>query len=269
MHSPDLALAVFRAVAQLWIVKPQLGAASVVQTDTMKYFIALLVVGLCTFAATAFPAAAAPARLVIVNAVYGNFSDPAATTNVTKKVAAMVNDDTLNFHIDNEAFGADPAEGLPKELKVDYTIDGVADTETALEGSRLKISANPPVPPKKSRLVIVKAAYGDLPYGQARDVADDLTDMIENDGLEVPVGDNTFGDPAFGKTKELRIDYTFDGRKKSITLQEGETLRISRSAEVAEHHKRILIFFLWIVSGILAVSAVVAAVALLTRKWKK
>ena len=93
--------------------------------------------------------------------------------------------------------------------------------------------------------------------------------MIENDSIEVTVGDNTFGDPAFGKTKELRIDYTFDGRKKSITLQEGETLEISRSAEVAEHHKRILIFFLWIVSGILAVSAVVAAAALLTRKWKK
>jgi hypothetical protein len=235
----------------------------------MKNYIALLVVGLCILAATAFPAAAAPARLVIVNAVYGNFSDPAATTNVTKTVAAMVNDNTLNFHIDNEAFGADPAEGLPKELKVDYTIDGVADTKTALEGSRLRISANPPIPPKKSRLVIVKAAYGDLPNGHARDVAADLTDMIENDGLEVTVGDNSFGDPAFGKTKELRVDYKFDGWKKSVTVQEGKTLKISARIELAEIHKRIFFFSLWIVSGILAISAVVVTVVLLTRKWKK
>jgi len=235
----------------------------------MKNYIALLVVGLCTLVATAFPAAAAPARLVIVHAVYGDLSNPAATTNVTTRVAAMVNDDTLNFHVENGAFGGDPAEGRPKELKVDYTIDGVADTKTVSEGRRLKLSANPPASPKKSRLVIVKAVYGDLPNGQASDVAADLTDMIENDGLEVMVGDNTFGDPAFGKTKELRVDYKFDGRKKSITVQEGETLEISRSAELAEIHKRILFFSLWIVSGILAVSAAAAAVALLTRKRKK
>ena len=209
------------------------------------------------------------AQLVIVNAVYGNLSDPAATTNVTKIVAALVNDNTLNFHIDNEAFGGDPAEGLPKQLKVDYTIDGVAGTKTVSEGSRLRLSANPPVPPKKSRLVIVKAVYGDLPYGPASDVTTNLTDLIQNDGLEVRVGDNVFGDPVFGKPKELRVDYTFDGRKKTVTVQEGETLKISRSAELTEYYKRIFFVFLWIVSGILAVSAAVAAVALLTRKRKK
>jgi hypothetical protein len=217
----------------------------------------------------AVPAADAPAGLVIVNAVYGNLSNPAATTNVTKIVAAMVNDNALNFHIDNGVFGGDPAEGLPKELKVDYTIDGVADTKTASEGSRLRLSANPPASPKKSRLVIVKAVYGDLPYGQATDVTADLADMVENDGLELTVGDNTFGDPAWGKAKKLRVDYKFDGWKKSITLQEGKTLRISARIELAEIHKRILFFSLWIVSGILAVSAAVAAVALLARKWKK
>lgn len=217
----------------------------------------------------AVPAADAAAGLVIVNAVYGNLSNPAATTNVTKIVAAMVNDNALNFHIDNGAFGGDPAEGLPKELKVDYTIDGMADTKTVFEGSRLRISANPPAPPKKSRLVIVKAVYGDLPYGQASDVTADLSDMVENDGLEVTVGNNTFGDPAFGKVKELLVEYKFDGRKKSITLQEGETLRISRRIEVAEIHKRILFVSLWIASGILAVSAAGAVVTLLIRKWRK
>jgi len=226
-------------------------------------------VGAADTATNAVSMADVPTKLVVVHAVYGDMSNPAATTNVTKTVAAMVKDDTLNFHVDNGAFGGDPAEGRPKQLKVDYTIDGVADTKTALEGSRFRLSANPPAPPKKSRLVILKAVYGDLSNGQATDVAADLTDLIQNDGLAVRIGDNVFGDPVFGKPKELRVDYKFDGRKKSITVQEGGTLSISPGAELAEIHKRILFFSLWIVSGILAVSAAVAAVALLTRTRRK
>ena len=79
----------------------------------------------------------------------------------------------------------------------------------------------------------------------------------------------TFGDPAFGKVKKLRVDYTFDGWKKSITIGENESLKISPSVEQAQNRKRILFFFPWIASGILAVSAVVVAAVLLTRKWKK
>jgi hypothetical protein len=208
-------------------------------------------------------------RLVIVNAVYGDLSNPAATTNVTKTVAAMVDDNTLNFHPNNNTLGGDPAPNTPKQFKVDYTIDGVADTKTANEGSRVKISANPPAPPKKSRLVIVKAFYGDLPNGQAADVTADLTEMITNNGLEVMANNNTFGDTAWGVAKRLRVDYTFDGWKKSVTVEENEALSISPSVELAEHHKRIFFFFLWTVSGILVVSAMATAAALLVRKWKK
>ena len=217
----------------------------------------------------AVPPADTSARLVIVNAVYGNLSDPAATTNVTATVAALVKDDTLDFHPNNDVFGGDPAPGIPKQLKVDYTIDGVPGSTTALEGALFKISANPPAPAKKSRLVIVKAVYGDLPGGQARDVTADVTEMVENNGLEVVANNSNFGDSAPGVVKALRVDYTFDGWKKSITVQEGETLSISPSVEQAEHYKRILFISVWIISSILAISAVVVAVVLLTRKWKK
>ena len=211
----------------------------------------------------------APAQLVIVKAVYGDLSNPAATTNVTAKVAAMVNDDTLEFHPNNDIFGGDPAPNTPKQLKVDYTIDGVAGTKTAYEGGRLKISANNPAPAKKSRLVIVKAVYGDLPDGGNDDVTLTVAEMVRANALEVTANDDNFGDPAFGKIKELRVDYTFDGWKKSQTVEEGETLKISPRVELAEIHKRILIFCLWIVCGLLAASAVVATVVLLARKWKK
>jgi hypothetical protein len=59
-------------------------------------------------ATNAVSAADASARLVIVNAVYGNLSDSAATTNVTKIVAAMVNDDTLDFRPNNDDFWRRP-----------------------------------------------------------------------------------------------------------------------------------------------------------------
>jgi hypothetical protein len=65
------------------------------------------------------------------------------------------------------------------------------------------------------------------------------------------------------------VDYKFDGWKKSVTVQENGTLKIIPSIELAEIHKRILFIALWIISGILAVSAVVAALVLLARKWKK
>ena len=215
----------------------------------------------------------APAELVIVKAVYGDLSDPAATTNVTAKVAAMVNDDTLNFHPNNDIFGGDPAPNVPKQFKVNYTIDGVADSKTVTEGSRLRISSskNPDTVPKSgsSRLVIRKAVYGDLPDGGNDDVTLTVAEMVRANALEVTANNDNFGDPASGKIKELRVDYTFDGWKKSVTVQENETLEISPSVELAEIHKRILFVSLWIVCGLLAVSAVVVTVVLLARKWKK
>jgi hypothetical protein len=210
------------------------------------------------------------AQLVIVKAVYGDLSDPAATTNVTAEVAAMVNKDVLNVRVDNDIFGGDPAPNVPKQLNVDYTIDGVAGTKSAFEGGRLRISANAnPVSAKKSRLVIRKAVYGDLPNGMASDVTADVAEMVENDALEVTANNENFGDPAGGTVKKLRVDYTFDGWKKSQTVEEGDTLKISPRVEQAQNHKRIMLFSLWIVSGLLAVSAITAAVVLLIRKWKK
>ena len=214
----------------------------------------------------------ASAELVIVKAVYGDLSDPASTTNVTAAVAAMVNGDALDVQANNKKFG-EPAPGVPKQFEVDYTIDGVAGSKTVTEGGRLRISSskNPDTAPKSgsSRLVIRKAVYGDLPDGGNDDVTLTVAEMVRANALEVTANNENFGDPAGGIPKELRVDYTFDGWKKSRTVEEGETLKISPRVEQAENRKRILFFSLWIASGILAVSAIAAAVVLLIRKWKK
>lgn len=75
-------------------------------------------------------------RLVIRNAVYGDLANN-AVVNVTQKVADWV-EDSLAVEATADNFG-DPAEGIEKQLRVDYACDGVEKTTTIDEGQLLKI----------------------------------------------------------------------------------------------------------------------------------
>jgi hypothetical protein len=75
-------------------------------------------------------------RLVIRNAVYGDLANN-AVVNVTQKVADWV-EDSLRVEATADNFG-DPADGIEKQLQVDYTFDGVEKTTTIDEGQLLKI----------------------------------------------------------------------------------------------------------------------------------
>ena len=77
-----------------------------------------------------------PPRLVIRHAVYGDLANN-VVVNVTQKVADWV-EDSLAVEATAENFG-DPAEGIEKQLRVDYTLDGVEKTTTIDEGQLLKI----------------------------------------------------------------------------------------------------------------------------------
>src|SRR5258706_2656507 len=162
-------------------------------------------------------------KLVIVKAVYGDLPD-GPKTDVTDKLKEMVKDDRLSVVANNDNFG-DPAEGIVKKLKVDYTIGGVARSRTVNEDERLTVSG------KKSKLVIRKAAYGDLPDGSKTDVTEKVADMVLDDALSVEATNANFGDPADGIVKKLKVDYTFDGKEKSKTVDENETLKISDKGE--------------------------------------
>jgi hypothetical protein len=76
-------------------------------------------------------------RLVIKSAVYGDFENN-VVTNVTQMVADWVDKNTLKVEIPNEYFG-DPANGIVKQLKVDYTFDGKEKSKMAKDGATLKI----------------------------------------------------------------------------------------------------------------------------------
>ncbi len=83
-----------------------------------------------------------PVRLVVGKAAYGNFTS-GKTADVTNMVADMVKDNTLDVTPTNALFG-DPAPGQAKELRVDYTFDGVAKSKSAAEKQPLSISGAGP-----------------------------------------------------------------------------------------------------------------------------
>jgi hypothetical protein len=80
-----------------------------------------------------------PIRLVVRKASYGNVAG-GETKDVTMNVGDLVKDNTLSITPTNGLFG-DPTKGQAKQLKVDYTFDGVAKSKTVDEGQPLTISA--------------------------------------------------------------------------------------------------------------------------------
>jgi hypothetical protein len=183
-----------------------------------------LLAALCVFvgiAASRVRSAEAPAaKLVVQVAVYGDLAND-KTVDVTRKVADMVKDNSLWVKASAGNFG-DPAPNAAKKLKVGYTVDGVYRSKTVDEGEALDIS---------TRLVIRKAVYGDLPKGQSADVTEDVAALVQKNSLSVKATNEAFGDPANGKVKKLRVDYTFDGKEKSKTVSENETLTIPAKGE--------------------------------------
>jgi hypothetical protein len=167
--------------------------------------------------------APAPAKLVIVKAVYGDLPN-GASSDVTEKVKGMVKPEGLTVDATNDNFG-DPAEGIVKKLKVEYTLNGQKMEQTVNESETLSIST------KASKLIILKAVYGDLPNGASTDVTAKVQPLVKDDALSVDATNDNFGDPADGIVKKLKVDYSFDGVKKSKEVNENETLTISNKGE--------------------------------------
>jgi HEAT repeat protein len=84
----------------------------------------------------------ASGRVTIRKAVYGAAGGPSA--DVTKKVAAIVAEGASSVKASNSNFG-DTAPGIVKQLKVEYTVDGVTQSKTIKENETmtLAISAAP------------------------------------------------------------------------------------------------------------------------------
>jgi hypothetical protein len=76
-------------------------------------------------------------RLIIRKAVYGKLPE-GPSEDVTDQVAQLVRKNALSLKASNEMFG-DPAGGVVKKLRVDYTLDGVDHSTTVSENHTLTI----------------------------------------------------------------------------------------------------------------------------------
>ena len=188
-------------------------------------FRAVLAVGLLLFASAV--SVAEEASPVIVSAVYGDLGkdgakvDAAKTVDVTKKVAGAVREGKVSLEVTNELFG-DPAEQASKTLKVKFKIGSVESEVSVVEGETLLI----PVPKLEGALVIHKAVYGDIAGDAVNDVTQDLKGRLKDNGVEIEVSNDQFGDPASGVFKRLRVEYSIGTVRLAKSSYEGQTFQI-------------------------------------------
>ena len=79
--------------------------------------------------------------------------------------------------------------------------------------------------PEASLLKVIAAQYG--AEGKFYEVTDLLNASVVNDRLELFILNHTLGgDPAFGKEKELTVEYWYSGKRLSKTVKEGEKLML-------------------------------------------
>ena len=82
--------------------------------------------------------AAARARSIVIRAArYGDLPN-GPSADVTAKVAALAKGGALAIEASNRNFG-DPAGGVVKRLRIDYTVDGAAESKTVAEGETLAL----------------------------------------------------------------------------------------------------------------------------------
>ena len=152
--------------------------------------------------------------------------DVPKTEDVTKQVEQAVMGNSLTIIANNDLAG-DPAPTLTKKLKVEYTVNGTADSKAVLEGGTLEIH-----PPKGAKFVVTKAVYGELPDEQKVDVTKKVTDAIQGDKLNLGVNNGTLGgDPAPTVVKKLEVSYTVGGKAGKVTADEFDTLVLPTAAD--------------------------------------
>ena len=82
-----------------------------------------------------------------------------------------------------------------------------------------------PVQAQGRQLHINKAIYGK--NGQGIDVTNNLRSQIQNNTLNVKVNNKNMGaDPNVGADKNLKVEYTYQGRTSTKVVKEGDRLQL-------------------------------------------
>jgi hypothetical protein len=162
-----------------------------------------------------------------ISVVQASYGVGTTTTDVTNTVASLVKDGSLKFTVSPATLNVtDPAPGQLKTLTLTYTINGGSNnTSTTTDSNVVSIDAPPAT--VASGLQITKAEYG-YP-GNFTDVTDSLQNQVSNGSINITVGFKSVGipDPNPNKQKELKVEYTLNGKKTSETLKDGKNFKLS------------------------------------------
>jgi hypothetical protein len=166
-----------------------------------------------------------PARrnIVVQKATYGVPGEPSRTRDVKAKVQALIDRAQVDFFVGSLASEDDPAPGTVKTLDVDYNVNGKPKTFIGHDTNtfRLKLRA--------SNIVVQKASYG-VPGDPSRkcDVKAKVQALIDGGQFDFTVGSFAAGDdPALGVVKTLEIDYTVEGKPKTVSGQDPGTVSLA------------------------------------------
>ncbi len=147
-------------------------------------------------------AKSAGGRVVIRKAVYGDLPD-GRSADVTRKLARLVSRGATSVEASNSNFG-DPARGSPKQLRVDYTVNGVPRSQTVRESQTITFAATvappdfvdafcaalPDAPPeaKAALLRILRSAGGPAARKTVRGAIDDRDAKVRDAAVRALCG---------------------------------------------------------------------------------
>jgi hypothetical protein len=145
-------------------------------------------------------------------------------TDVTARIAGMVQGDRISFRVAYDTVGVDPDEGRTKHLDVHYSYNGVPGQITVRDGETLNLPGVGSWNGHRQGLQITSAEYG---AQHMADVTARLAAMVRGNQLSLRIAYDTIGvDPDEGRTKHIVVNYTYNGVPSQVTLRDGETLTL-------------------------------------------
>ncbi len=155
--------------------------------------------------------------------------------DVTSRIQGLVRGNGVEFRVDGETLG-DPMPGVQKTLRVRYVFRGRTRTDNFQDlvyvrlgepGRGLFGGGN--ARPVRGALEIVKAEYGE--GSRWRDVTSLLSQQISGNSVKLDVNNMTMGgDPAPAVRKSLRVDYSYQDQRRSVTVAENTQLVLPESS---------------------------------------
>src|SRR5229473_1140349 len=215
----------------------------------------------------AFSSFAQSRRWELLRAEYGSGG---TWVDVTERVRALVNGDTLNMRVDNFTLGGDPAPGARKTLRLrvrdDYGREqlltypekesfslNIRSSNTGYPGSAGNYGG-PPQPGYSSApgnyggppqsgygggLQILRADYGF--DNRLANVTSRLASLIQANSLSLRVTNESMGgDPAEDHPKALNVWYSFNGRAANVTVNEKDTLNLPADRDFFSGRLRVM-----------------------------